>query len=237
MTPDLLILRPEPGASETAARAAALGLSCVQTPIFTIEPLPWSAPGPEAFEAVLLTSANAARHAGPALKSLAHLPCYAVGDATAAAAAEFGFAAVVSGSSDGRAVIATMRKQGIGHAFHPCGRDRMPLNYGPIAVEERAVYAAEAVEALPELARRALAAGATALLHSPRAARLFARLVDAAGLARGTISLAAISEAASTATGEGWKSKSAAPRPRDDALLELAAKLCQNGGAGTKLGG
>ena len=64
-------------------------------------------------------------------------------------------------------------------------------------------------------------------------AALFGRLVDDAGLARERISVAAISAPASQAAGGGWQANVATAQPRDDALLELAAKLCQNDGMGT----
>ena len=48
-----------------------------------------------------------------------------------------------------------------------------------------------------------------------------------AGIDRATVRLAAISPAAAEAAGEGWKSLSVADMPRDHALLELAASLCQ----------
>jgi uroporphyrinogen-III synthase len=55
------------------------------------------------FDAVMLTSANAARLAGDAMASFTALPCYAVGEASAAAAADAGFADIRVGPSDGAA--------------------------------------------------------------------------------------------------------------------------------------
>jgi uroporphyrinogen-III synthase len=49
-------------------------------------------PAAEDFEAVLFTSANAPRHGGDGLAPFRALPCYAVGEATALAAAEAGLA-------------------------------------------------------------------------------------------------------------------------------------------------
>ncbi|HWL48068.1 MAG TPA: uroporphyrinogen III synthase HEM4, partial [Sphingomonadaceae bacterium] len=63
----LLILRPEPGASATACRAAQRGHDTVVAPLFTIAPLGWDPPAPDGFDALMLTSAHAARLAGPAL--------------------------------------------------------------------------------------------------------------------------------------------------------------------------
>ena len=87
----LLVLRPEPGASATVKRARELGLEPVAAPLFEIEPLPWEAPEPGGFDALLLTSANAVRHGGSKLAKLRGLRVYAVGDATAEAARESGF--------------------------------------------------------------------------------------------------------------------------------------------------
>jgi uroporphyrinogen-III synthase len=218
----LLILRPEPGASETAARARRLGLEPVVAPLFTIVPLAWEPPDPAAFDALLLTSANAARHAGRDLEPFLTLPCWTVGDATAAAAREAEFADVRAGPADGAALAEAVAAAGVRHALHLHGREHVPLSRPGLAVEGRAVYAAEAVSSLPEAARGCGAA--IALIHSPRAGALFAALVPE----RMHISLAAISPAAAVAAGPGWADVAVAAAPRDEALLELAAKLCNN---------
>ena len=70
----VIVLRPEPGASETVARARRLGLDAAAIPLFEIEPLEWTAPDPEAFDGLLLTSANAVRHGGEKLQALRALP-------------------------------------------------------------------------------------------------------------------------------------------------------------------
>ncbi len=43
----LLVLRPQPGADETAARARALGLEPVVAPLFSVRPLHWTPPDPD----------------------------------------------------------------------------------------------------------------------------------------------------------------------------------------------
>ena len=95
----LVILRPEPGASATAARARAMGLEPVTMPLFKVEAVDWDAPDPGLFDALLLTSANAVRYAGERLRSLRQLPVYAVGEATAAAAREAGFEIASTGDT------------------------------------------------------------------------------------------------------------------------------------------
>lgn len=222
---DILILRPQPGADATAARARALGMEPVVAPLFTVKPLAWTAP-PGRFDAVMLTSANAARHAGGGMTPYLGLSCYAVGDATAAAARTAGFGDVRTGSSDGAALVALMAAEGVRTALHPCGADHVALP-DSVRIADVPVYASEAVADLPGAARAALADGALALLHSPRAAALFAALVAE----RAAIRIVAISAAAAEAAGTGWAAVAIADRPRDEALLELAAKLCQTGGA------
>ena len=222
MSGNVLILRPEPAASATAAAAAALGLEPVVAPLFTVAPLAWSPPDPADYDALLLTSANAARHAVAAIAAFRHLPCYAVGPATAAAAREAGLGVTAVGPSDGAAAAALMAEHGRSRVLHLCGRDHIALSHPGLNLEQVPVYASEAATALPEAAAQAIAAGALVLLHSPRAGSLLADLVPE----RDTVRLAAISAAAAAAAGEGWASKSVASAPRDEALLELAAKLC-----------
>jgi uroporphyrinogen-III synthase len=220
----VLILRPQPGADETATRALELGLTPVLAPLFSVRPLPWHPPAPNGFDAVMLTSANAARHGGDGLASFAALPCYATGEATAAAAREAGFLDLRSGASDGAALLELMAADGVSSAFHPCGRDRIALAHEAVQLTDVPVYAAEAVRRLPPEAEAALTNRALVLIHSPRAGRSFAELYSGE---RGEVALAAISPAAAAAAGEGWRFVMAAHEPRDEALLELASKLCQ----------
>lgn len=223
----LLILRPEPGASETVARARSMGLEALATPLFSIRPLKWEPPGAETVDGVMLTSANAVRHAGVAVAAFTPLPCYAVGEATAEAARAAGFTRIQTGPSDGAALLGIMAQSGVTRVLHLCGRDHIPLENPSVSILRRFVYAAEPVRPLPADAAAALRGGALVALHSPRAAAHFAALVDAAGLDRGSIALAAISQAAADAAGEGWRDIAVANAPRDAALLELAEKLCK----------
>jgi uroporphyrinogen-III synthase len=217
----VLVLRPQPGADETAARARALGLEVVVAPLFAVRPRAWTPPDPAGFDAVMLTSASAARQAAGGLTPFEALPCYAVGEATAAAAREAGFADIRVGPDDGAALLLMMAEDGVRAAFHACGEDHLALGHPGIAITRVPVYAAEAADGLPVAAE-----GALALLHSPRAAALFARFAGD----RKRISIAAISARTARAAGDGWRRVAVAARPRDDALLELAAKLCQSAG-------
>lgn len=226
---DILVLRPQPGAAQTAARAAALGLDAAIAPIFSIQPVAWEPPSPGEIEAVILTSANAARQAGPGLAAFLSLPCYAVGDATAYEARRAGFTGVTAGPRDGEAVIAKAERDGIGRALHLCGREHVEAVSKHLSIVRRIVYSSEALDRLPSEGTDAIAAGALVLIHSPRAGREFARLAESAGIDREQVRLAAISIAAADAAGDGWRAKAVARAPRDEALLELAAGLCKNG--------
>lgn len=229
---DLLILRPQPGADETAARAAAMVLSAIIAPLFEIVSVAWDAPDPSRHDAIVLTSAQAARYAGPDLRRFAGLPCYVVGSATAQAARAAGITTVRIGPSDADALAEMMSAHGIARALHLAGRDHRawPAS-GPVS-DLCTVYSSEPVPALPAAARTALDAGAITLLHSPRAARRFATLVD-----RPMVSIATISLATTAAAGDGWRHVVTAPRPRDTALLAVAAKLCQDARPGRRMSG
>jgi uroporphyrinogen-III synthase len=59
-------------------------------------------------------------------------------------------------------------------------------------------------------------------MHSRRAGRRFAELIED----RGSIAIAAISSAAAEAVGSGWETVESADQPTEEALLALAARLC-----------
>lgn len=226
MTRPLLILRPEPGAAATAARATALGHRAVVAPLFSVRPVGWTPPDPAECDAVLLTSANALSHSGSGLSCFTHLPAFAVGAATAAAARRAGFGRVEAGTGDAAAIVARAAASGIGRLLHLTGREHKAVRHPGVAIVTRIVYAAEAEPRLPEAALGALTAGAVVLLHSPRAAALFRTLLDAAAVEAGSVRIAAISPAALVAARTGWDLAVAAQTPDDAALLAAAASLC-----------
>ena len=212
----LLVLRPEPGASTTVERARELGLDALAAPLFQIEPLSWEMPDRADFDALLLTSANAVRMVGEKSDSLRALPAYAVGEATAEAARDAGLDVAGVGACGVDHLLSSIPAGQ--RLLHLCGEDRRePAAHGQ-RITPVPVYRAKAVER-PNLSG---ATGAVALVHSPRAGRRFAELVDD----RASTIIAAISAAAAEAVGRGWEMVEAAPRPNDEALLALAARLC-----------
>ena len=212
----LLVLRPEPGASATVEKARALGLEAVAVPLFATEPVAWQAPDPASFDGLLLTSANAVLHGGEKLQQLRALPVYAVGEVTAAAAREAGFDIAASGDGGVDRLLGSVDADL--RLLHLCGEDRREPQDARQTVEPLAAYRALAVKA-PDLSA---IQGSVALIHSPRAGRRFAELVKK----RDQIAIAAISAAAAAEVGSGWRIVEAADAPTDQALLALAASLC-----------
>lgn len=217
----LVLLRPEPGAGESAARAAALGLEPVTIALFAVEPVAWAVPDGD-FDGLLLTSANALRHGGSLLAAVRGLSVHAVGEATAAAARAAGFSVASVGDGGVEALLEGI-PAGV-RLLHLAGADRRGHDDGRVTAVT--VYRSVAIEPGPDLRE---AAGALVAVHSPRAGRRLAELVDRQGLERGALGVAAISEAAAAACGEGWRVVAVADSPRDPALLALAARLCHNG--------
>ena len=213
--PRLLVLRPEPGASATAERARTLGLDPVVVPLFEVEPVEWEAPEPGGFDGLLLTSANAVRHAGGKIEGLRGLKAYAVGEATAEAAREAGFDIAATGDAGVDRLLGSIESDL--KLLHLCGEDRIETDARQ-SITPLVVYRSKAVDA-PDVSA---AQGGIALIHSPRASRRFAELVSD----RSSTVIAAISDAAAKAAGNGWKQVAVADRPSDEALLALAQSLC-----------
>lgn len=214
----LIVLRPEPGASATVGKARALGLQAIAVPLFEIEPVAWDVPETAGFDGLLLTSANAVRCGGEQLQGLRGLKAYAVGEATADAAREAGFDIAATGDAGVDRLLGSIEPDL--RLLQLCGADRREPASAPQQITTVPVYRAKAIEE-PDLAA---AEDGVALIHSPRAGRRFAELVAE----RSSIGIAAISEAAAEAVGQGWRTVATAERPTDDALLALAASLCNN---------
>jgi uroporphyrinogen-III synthase len=184
MTADaVLITRPEPGARETAARVAAMGLTPIVAPVLAIRPLPLRLPQ-GTIAAILLPSGNAIETLPV---SCCGLPVMAVGAATARRAQQAGFSRAVSADGDASALIALVRariRTDAGTLLLASGRGQSlalaaDLRASGYRVARRVAYAADPVIDLPEPARTALrdCPGGTVLLFSAATARHFAHLV------------------------------------------------------------
>lgn len=208
----VLIVRPAPGNAVTADAVAALGLEPVVVPLFEVVALAWEMPDPAGFDAVVMTSANAARHGGVALAHFTHLPVFAVGAATAAAALVAGFADVRAGAGD----AADLGPQLSGRVLHLTGTDHRPLST-TADVTVVAVY-----DSRP-LAPCAPLSADIALVHSPRAGVRLGELTPD----RATTRIIAISPAAAQACGTGWAMVHIADLPREHAMLACLARVCE----------
>ena len=215
----LFVFRPEPAASRTVDKAKAMSLDVVSIPLFNLERVDWSAPDPDRFDAILLTSANAVNLAGEQLQKMRQLPVHAVGEATAMAArvAGLGVATVGDGGVDDLLTAVEPNAR----LLHLCGEDRRMPNAPAQAIDALTVYRAVTVDDcdLRELRDQ------VAVLHSPRAAQRLSELIDEP--TRSTIRVAAISAPTAEAAGEGWACVRTAASPNDSELLALAARLCE----------
>lgn len=212
----LLILRPERGATATAKRAEALGLSPLIRSLFKVEPRTWDAPDPALFDALLLTSANALRYGGGAVGLYRELPVFAVGAATAQAAREAGFSNVVDGTGNAADVLRALGKAGHSRPLHLSGEDRTPYPHLPFIVTTRVVYQAAPIDIALPTGRYA------ALVHSARAAVRFAELCPSPKL----VEIVTISAPVAKVAGTAWRSINIASEPTDEAMLALAVMLC-----------
>ncbi|MEE4204802.1 MAG: uroporphyrinogen-III synthase [Erythrobacter sp.] len=215
----VIAVRPQPGLAATLALARDMGIAAEGVPLFEIRPRRWAAPDPDSIDALLVGSANAFAHGGRALARFADKPVYAVGEKTAQAAKEAGFAVAATGAGGLQNVLDHMASPA--RLLRVAGAQHVPLD-PPDGVEIATVIAYESAP-LPMPSRLAgrLAAGALVLLHSGEAARHFAAESDRLTVARSAVSLAALAPRIAEAAGEGWRAVQIAPEPSDTALLHM----------------
>lgn len=224
--PRVWITRAEPGAARTAARLLALGMEPVVRPLLAIQTLSPELPDLDAFAALAFTSVNGvAAFAG--LSARRDRPVFAVGDATAQAARDAGFAQVDSADGDLAALARRIAADAAGPvlaavAETPAGDLAAAVRLAGggatvgagrgVAVQAVAVYRARSTGAAPPDLFDAV------LVHSPRAGRA---LANAGGAVFATAVIAAISPAAAAPLQALGLSPAVAPVPREDALLDV----------------
>ena len=165
----VLTVRPQPGLAATMAAGEALGLNMIGYPLFEVQARDWDCPDPAGIDALLIGSANAIRHGGEGLAKLPDKPVYAVGEATAYAAREAGFAVASCGTGGLQKVLDTIAAPA--RLLRIAGADHVPLD-PPAGVSMTKVIAYESVPMeLPEPLRPLHDMGLTVLLHSAAAAR------------------------------------------------------------------
>jgi uroporphyrinogen-III synthase len=224
MTGPVFVIRPEPGCSATVEAGRSMGLAAEGWPLFAVRQLAWDVPPAGQIDGLLLGSANAVRHAGPALEAFRGKRAFAVGSATAREAEAAGLAIAAVGEGGLQPLLASL---------HPpltllrlAGEEHLrlirPLG---VVVETRIVYRTEALP-MPDAFAAVLRRGGVVLLHSAAAARHFAAECDRLGVPRAALAVAALGRRIAGAAGGGWRALSAASVPRDAALLALARDMC-----------
>lgn len=221
----VIVTRPEPGNAATVERAKKMGLDARAMPLFAARALEWVVPASANFDALLFTSAFAARLAGADLAKLSSLPVYAVGAATAHAAQCAGLRVAMTGSTDAPRLLDDMASENIRTILWLCGRERSEFDTHGATITALPCYAVEPTPP-PHEWSTLIAAPAILLAHSARAAQRMSELV---GNARDRLTLVAISSAVAAAAGEGWRDLAVAEQPSDAAMLAEAGALWHKG--------
>jgi uroporphyrinogen-III synthase len=227
----LLITRPEPAASNSAAALRAMGHQVICAPVLGVQSQNWQSPTMMP-HATLFTSANAVRLGGAGLHVYHHLPALAVGEATAAALRQAGFTDIHLGGGDLRACVSLAQAMGFTSLLHLAGANRTSATLpDTMRIMVRIVYRAKLIAQLPQRLADTLRRGEVdvALLYSVRSAQQFATLFDLAGLDRRLLKLVALSPAVLSAAGTGWHDSVAAAAPRDAAVFAAIQRMCNEG--------
>jgi len=187
----LLVTRPEPDAGREAEALAARGHEAVLAPLLKIEftrdvPLDFAG-----VQALIVTSRNALR-ALRELPDARKLPLFAVGEATARAARDIGFANVTTGPGTAEELaelIAATLEPKHGPLVHLAGETlafdlKSRLEAKGFTLRQPVLYRARPAEQLPAQALSLLKSGKVdgAILLSPLTARTFALLIEKHGV-------------------------------------------------------
>lgn len=216
----VLIIRPQPGADATARRFAAAGYAPVLIPLFAIEHLPPASVSVDGYDAIVLTSGNAARAACGFLESARDTPIYAVGSATASALAHLSLPVAATGSSGVEALVGVAAADGHKKLLWLAGEDHSTVpQIAGVHIDIAVVYRSAVLKTPAHFAAQVELCDAV-ILHSSRAAAHFADLCDAGGLSRSKITLATFSNAIAQSAGDGWAQIIVAPSPNDAALTD-----------------
>ena len=226
----LLIIRPQPGNDASAKRARDAGFDVIQFPFFEVRGSAWQAPDPSGYDALLITSANAIRHAGPELGAVRHLPVHAVGVRSADEARQAGLKVDSEGTGDATQALQAAADAGHNRLLWLAGEDRQQLVL-PVrmTVDQRVVYASAPIK--PDISMaEAVRSSDIIALHSARAAVRLGSLLNQWALDRANFTIACFSQAIADAAGSGWRAVAIADRPEDSALLSAARCLATVGG-------
>lgn len=234
----LLVTRPEPDASETAARLNALDIDAVIEPLLIAETLATGLPEAAGFAALAVTSANALRalHDRGELQRFAALPVYAIGDRTAAVARGYGFAKVTSAQGNLDDLVALLAEAGIGGpVFYPAARHQSgdlgkALAPRGVMVITAPIYDMRPAEGLSETLRADLAADSVdgALFYSRRTAETFVSLVRDADASPRLRMLCLSEHIAEPLLAAHFVRVSLADHPSEEAMMSLALSFARD---------
>ena len=225
----VLITRPQPGATETAVRVAAMGLQPIVSPVLTIAQRTIDAP--PGIAAIVVTSRNALASCPVSIRGR---PVFAVGPATAALAAEFGYTNILNADGDAKALaslVAASLSPADGALLLPTAEGQGQeltalLRARGFRVVRRVAYRTLGASHLSESAIAALSQRGLshAMFFSGETSRHFVHLIRAARLVEAVRDVIAvsISERAAVALRPlPWRRIRVAAKPNQDAMLVL----------------
>jgi uroporphyrinogen-III synthase len=230
----LLLTRPEPDAQRTAAALRRHGHTVIVAPLMRIEALSDAEIGAGPWAAILITSANAAYAiaAHGRKKALAGVPVFAVGERSAQAMRDVGFADVSSADGGvGDLVRLVSERMTPGSSLlYLAGAERagdLAAKLGTLnfAVRTTVVYRAVAAADLPQQAADALAQDIEGVLHfSRRTAEAYVNAARGGGLlerALRPVHFCLSAQIAEPLAQAGASTIHVAQRPIEAALIEL----------------
>jgi uroporphyrinogen-III synthase len=231
----LVVTRPEPEASRTAALLRARGHAVDVAPLLRLELIADADLGAGPWGGVVITSANALRaiDAHPRKAELIAQPLFAVGRRTAEAAQAAGFAAVLSADGDaaGLARLVAARAERGRPLLYLAGEDRAAdldamLAPAGITLATVVIYRTVAEPGLPPALHDPLATDAIdgVLHYSGRSADAFVAAALAAQIdlkSLKTLHYCISAEVAAVLRRSGVAAVAVAPTPDQDALLAL----------------
>jgi uroporphyrinogen-III synthase len=233
----ILVTRPEPDGERTAQKLRARGCDVLLGPVLRIKLLDKAELGEGPWDAVAMTSANAAhaleRHSRRL--EMTRLPALTVGRRTAEAARAVGFSDIASadGNEQALAHLIGARLMRGNKILYLAGEDRagdLAMTVAPhgVRVETVVVYRAVAADRLPEEAAAALRAGeVNGVMHfSRRSAVIYLDCTRAAGVldrALKPFHYCLSNAVAEPLIAAGAKQIAIAKSPEENALLDLVA--------------
>lgn len=231
----LLVTRPEPDATRQGKVLAARGHEVVLAPLLTIEPVTDASLDLGGAQGLIVTSRNALRALAshPDLTQARRLPLFAVGEATAKAATELGFAEVTIGPGTGETLarlLAGRLDPRAGPLVHLSGEMvafdlKSALKEKGFTVKQPILYRAVAATELPREAMALLEGGRLdgVVLMSPRTAAIFAGLAGEHGAVTqaSRLNCYCLSAAVAQAVKPLAARAIVAARPREEDLLAL----------------